>query len=160
MAESGMALDVSHLAEESFWQALDVWQGPILASHSNARALVNTDRHLTDDMISAIAAKDGMIGLVLANSFLKAGVSRGDPKASVTLQDVQVQAQHIASLAGWRRLGIGSDFDGGFGRQEVPFELDRAADFRQLEVIAPLKERAGLLGGNWLEFLRRTLPRQ
>lgn len=158
MSESGIALDVSHLAEESFWQGLDLWQGPVLASHSNARALVNTDRHLSDSMISALAERDGMIGLVLANSFLKAGIGRNDPKSSVTLEDVRRQAEHIAGLAGWHRLGIGSDFDGGFGRQEVPAGLERAADFRELAAVAPPEEQPGLLGGNWLRFLRRVLP--
>jgi membrane dipeptidase len=158
MSESGLALDVSHLAEESFWQALDLWRGPLLASHSNARAFVNTDRHLSDAMISALAERDAMIGLVLANSFLRAGITRADPKESVTLHDVQLQAEHIANLAGWQRLGIGSDFDGGFGRQEVPFELDRASDFRKLARIAPPEAQQGVLGGNWVEFLRRVLP--
>lgn len=158
MGECGMALDVSHLAEESFWQALDSWRGPVLASHSNARALVPTDRHLSDDMIRALAERDGVVGLVLANSFLKAGVTRQDPKGSVTLADVGRQAEHVAGLAGWERVGIGSDFDGGFGRQEVPLELDRGADFARLGEIAPPEARAGVLGGNWLRWLRGALP--
>lgn len=158
MRESGIALDVSHLAEESFWQAVELWRGPLLASHSNARAIVDTDRHLSDDMIRALAERDGMIGLVLANSFIKSGVSRTDPKESVTLEDVQRQAEHLAGLAGWQRLGIGSDFDGGFGRQEVPLGLDRAADFRELAKVAPPEAQQGLLGGNWLRFLRNVLP--
>ena len=158
MAETGLALDVSHLAEESFWDALEVWDGPLLASHSNARAFVDTDRHLSDAMISAIGERDGMIGLVLANSFLKAGVTRGDPKEAVSLKDVRRQAEHVAALIGWARLGIGTDFDGGFGRQEVPAGLDRAADFRKLGQVVPEQWRTGFLGGNWLAFLKKVLP--
>src|SRR5690625_58888 len=76
MTETGLALDVSHLAEESFWDALEVWDGPLLASHSRALAFVDTDEDLSDAMISDICERDDMSGLVLANSYLKAGVMR------------------------------------------------------------------------------------
>jgi membrane dipeptidase len=157
MKEAGLPLDVSHLAEESFWGALEL--GPqVLASHSNARALTPSDRHLSDEMIRAIGAREGVIGLVLGNPFVKGGITRKDPKESVTLADVRAQAEHVAGLIGWDKVAIGSDFDGGFGVQETPLEITRGADFIRLGEVAPREARAGPLGENWLHFLRRVLP--
>lgn len=158
MIEHGLPLDVSHLAEESFWDALDLAPPLVFASHSNARAITPTDRHLSDAMIAAIGERDGLVGLVLGNEFVKDGVTRTDPKASVTLGDVRRQAEHVADLIGWSRVAIGSDFDGGFGLQETPLGITRGADFAKLGGIAPAEARAGVLGGNWLRFLRRALP--
>ena len=158
LAEHGVALDLSHLAEESFWDALDGFGGPVLASHSNARALTPTDRHLSDAMLRAVGARGGVVGLVLGNAFLKAGVARDAPKASVTLDDVRAQAEHVAGLVGWGRVAIGSDFDGGFGLQETPAEITRGADFGKLGAAVPAEARAAVLGGNWLGLLRRALP--
>jgi membrane dipeptidase len=158
MEQYGMILDTSHLAEESFWDALNLETTSVIASHSNARSLVNSDRHLSDAMIRALGQREGMIGLVLANNFLKEDVKRSDPEALVTLNDVRRQAEHMAKLVGWECLGIGSDFDGGFGRQETPREIDRAAHFAKLSQLAPVEAKAGLLGENWYRFLRRALP--
>lgn len=156
--EQRLILDTSHLAEQSFWDALELQPASVIASHSNARSLVNTDRHLSDAMIRALGQRGGMIGLVLANSFLRAGVKRTDPEALVTLDDVRLQAEHMAKLVGWEHLGIGSDFDGGFGRQETPHEIERAAHFVKLAQIAPMEAQAGLLGENWFRFLQHVLP--
>jgi membrane dipeptidase len=158
MTEHGIPLDVSHLAEESFWDALDLDPPFVFASHSNARALTPTDRHLTDAMIEAIGQRDGVVGVALGNELVKADVRRSDPKSSVTLADVRAQAEHIAGLIGWNRVAIGSDFDGGFGLQETPLGITRGADFATLGTIAPPETRDGVLGGNWLRFLRRALP--
>jgi membrane dipeptidase len=156
--ETGLILDVSHLAEESFWQALELNPRALIASHSNARALLPTDRHLSDDMIHALAERDAVIGLVLGNRFIKAGLATGAPKESVTLKDLAEQATHIAELAGWQHLGIGSDFDGGFGVQETPLEIRRGADFARLGEAIPAAHRAAVLGGNWLRCLLHALP--
>lgn len=156
--EAGLTLDVSHLAEESFWQALELKPRAIIASHSNARALLPTDRHLSDAMIRALAERDAVIGLVLGNRFIKAGLDHDAPKESVTLRDLAEQAAHIAELAGWQHLGIGSDFDGGFGVQETPLEITRGADFERLGEAFPEAHRATVLGDNWLRTLRQHLP--
>jgi membrane dipeptidase len=156
--EAGLALDLSHLAEESFWDALDAFGGPVLASHSNARAITPTDRHLSDAMLRAVGERDGVVGLVLGNAFLRDGVARDAPKEAVTLADVAAQAEHVAAIVGWGRVAVGSDFDGGFGLQEVPAEITRGADFGRLGEAVPAEARDGFLGGNWLRFLRRALP--
>ncbi|CAN5498422.1 membrane dipeptidase [soil metagenome] len=158
MREAHVPLDASHLAEESFWDAVDLDPFGLFASHSNARAITPTDRHLTDEMLKEIADRDGVVGLVLGNEFVKDGVKRTDHKESVTIADVRLQATHIAGIVGWERVAIGSDFDGGFGLQETPLEITRGADFKKLGKAAPADAREGLLGGNWLRFLRRVLP--
>lgn len=150
----GMTLDVSHMAEESFWQALARFEGPVMASHSNARAIVDTDRQLSDAMLDALAQRDAVVGLVLYDKFLTQPV----PQTGVSLAHVRRQAEHIAGRIGWSRLAIGSDFDGGLGREETPVEIDRAGDFARLGEVVPAAFRDGVLGGHWLHFLRRVLP--
>jgi membrane dipeptidase len=66
--------------------------------------------------------------------------------------------RHIAGLAGWERVGIGTDVDAGHGRAETPLELDSVADWHRIGELAPAEARAGVLGGNWLRFLRAALP--
>jgi membrane dipeptidase len=163
MDRLGVILDVSHMAEESFWQALDGFSGTVIASHANCRAYIPTDRHLSDEMIRALAARDAVIGTVLANRFL---VDSWTPERDepVTLDAVVRHIDHICQLTGTaRHCAIGSDFDGGFGVESTPDELDSVAD---LGAIAGALDRAGyreddiagIMGGNWLRLLERALP--
>jgi len=158
LRQEGVALDVSHLAEESFWNALETGPEAVIASHSNARAFVPTDRHLSDAMIRALGAKGGVMGLVIANVFLNAGATADSPKTDTTLAHVARHAEHVAELIGWDKVAVGTDFDGGFGVADVPAELGRAADFARLGEAVPEAVRADFLGGTWLRFLERTLP--
>src|SRR5439155_24554529 len=80
------------------------------------------------------------------------------PENFVTLEVVRAHASHIAGLIGWQRVGIGSDLDGGLGRDESPVELDTAADLRMIGDVVPPEARAGVLGENWLRLLREALP--
>ncbi|MGB8647601.1 MAG: membrane dipeptidase [Anaerolineae bacterium] len=165
LARAGLILDTSHMAEESFFQALDLFYGPVIASHSNARHFVPTDRHLSDEMIKAIIARDGVIGAVIFNAFLKRGWREdGAVKHAVTLSDVLDHIKHICDLAGdTLHVGIGSDFDGGYGAEATPREIDTVADLQRIgEALANAgfkdDEVEGILSGNWLRLLRRTLP--
>ncbi len=158
MREQNVVLDVSHLAEESFWNALETGPEHVIASHSNARALVPTDRHLSDAMIRALGAKGGVMGLVIANVFLNPDATAETPKADTTLAYVTRHAEHVAGLIGWDRVAVGTDFDGGFGVADVPAELERAADFARLGDAVPEAARQGFLGGTWLKFLEGALP--
>lgn len=164
LRQYGIALDTSHLAEESFWEALRLYDGPVLASHANCRAFVPSDRQLSDEMIRAIVARDGVIGVVPFNSFMVPRWKLDQGKHSVTLASVVQQIEHICALAGdTQHVGIGSDFDGGTGVEGIPAELDSIAD---LPLIGDaLRERgwseqdvAGVLGENWARWLRTTLP--
>ncbi|WP_457632729.1 dipeptidase [Oceanithermus desulfurans] len=154
--EPRVALDASHLSEPSFWEALELYDGPLLASHSNARRFVDHERHLSDAMIRALGERGGVIGTVLYNAFLVAGWQRGDARPG--LEAALRHMAHVAELIGWEHVGIGSDFDGGFGARELPEPLDRPADLRRLEEVLPAGVFPGVLGGHWLAWLRRWLP--
>jgi len=163
MAEYNFILDLTHMSDKAIHEALDRYAGPIMASHSNARALVPTARQLTDDQIRLIGERGGVIGTVLFNKFLRAGHAMGDPKHRVTLNHVVAHIDYVCQLLGSAdHIGIGSDFDGGFGREDIPAEMDNIADMPL--IAAKLRERgyaetdiANIMGGNWLDFLHRVL---
>jgi len=155
MSRLGMALDVSHLSDESLADALALHTGPFLASHSNARALTPTDRHLTDAALHALAERDAVVGLVLGNAFLDQGAGR---TGRVPMTRVAEHFAHIADIVGPNRVGIGSDLDGGFGMEETPDELTRGRDLVRLATALPRDARRSFLGGAWWSWLERSLP--
>jgi membrane dipeptidase len=158
MAELGFIWDISHLAEEGVWQGLELDFPRVCASHANARALTPTDRHLSDEVIRAVAERGGVIGLMLYNGFLEPGW-KADRSISVTLHEhLRRHADHVARVCGWRYLGIGSDLDGGFGLEESPSEIDTVADLHKVGDVVPAEVRGAVLGANWLRFLRSSLP--
>ncbi len=167
MAEVGLALDLSHLSDEAAEEALDRYPGIVLASHSNARSLVRVsrapERHLSDSVIRRLAEREGVIGVVLYNSFLLEGWTPADGRQAVTLDHVVAQIDHICQLVGNAdHVGIGSDFDGGFGLQGVPMGLDSIADLGFIGKALQARgygqqETEAILGGNWLGLLRRIL---
>jgi membrane dipeptidase len=160
MAELGFIWDISHLAEEGVWQGLELGFPHVCASHANARALIPTNRHLSDEVIRAVAERKGVIGLVLYNAFLEPGW-RQDHSLVVSLEKhLRRQAEYMAGLAGWQSIGIGSDLDGGFGLEESPLEIDTEADLYKLGAVLPPEVRAAVLSSNWLDFLRRALPEE
>lgn len=158
MAELGFTWDISHLTEDGIWQGLDLNVPHVCASHANVQALTPTDRHLSDNVIRAIAARKGVIGLVLHNGFLEPRWRR-DPSLSVTLdQHLRRHAAYIAALTDWSVVGIGSDLDGGFGLEKSPLEIDTVADLYKIGSVIPARAREAVLSANWLNFLRASLP--
>lgn len=158
MRELGVAQDLSHLDERAFFEAVEV-QPTCFASHSNSRVLVHNDtpddnRHLSDEMVSAIGERGGMIGLVLLGLFLKRGWDVEQPR--VELGEVVRHAEHYAELIGWDRVGIGSDMDGGFGNEKTPQGIERYRDLERLASSLP-PEAVGVMGGNWLSWLGANL---
>lgn len=111
MNRLGMMVDISHVADKTFWDALEVSRAPIFASHSNCRAVANVPRNMTDDMIIALAKKGGVVDVNFYCDFL---VKKADPGASssATIADVVAHIDHIVKIAGIDAIGIGSDFDG------------------------------------------------
>lgn len=105
MNRLGMVVDVSHLSDAGFYDVLAVSSQPVVASHSNCRALCNHPRNLTDDQIRALAARDGVVGINFYSRFLR-------ESAPATLDDVVRHVEHVAALVGTRHIGLGSDFDG------------------------------------------------
>jgi membrane dipeptidase len=165
MANLNMILDTSHMAEQAFFQALDRYEGPIIASHSNPRVQSdNSDRHLSDNMIKALLDRDGVIGTVLFNKFLLRGWNHGDRKEAATIETAVRAIDYVCQMAGdARHAAIGTDFDGGFGMRSAPDGVDTVAD---LQKIAPALAEQGytetdielIMGGNWLRVLRGALP--
>ena len=122
-----------------------------------------TERQLSDRQIRLIGERDGVIGCVMFNAFLRAGYRKGSGKEQVTLDHVVAHIDHVCQLIGdARHAGIGSDFDGGFGADDIPTPLDSIADLPL--IAAALRDKgyseadvAGIMGGNWVDLLRRTL---
>jgi membrane dipeptidase len=165
MGRVGMILDVTHLSDESFDEALDIYDGPILASHHNCRALVPNQRQLTDEQIKQVIARGAVIGAALDAWMLYPGWIRGatnPSEAGVTLESVIDHIDRVCQIAGdARHSAIGTDLDGGFGREQSPADLDTIADLQKLPGL--LDKRGydqeairGIMYGNWLEFFRRA----
>ena len=158
MAALGLGWDISHLTDEGIEQGLDLKFPHVCASHANVRALTPTDRHLSDEVIRGVAERGGVIGLVLANGFLEPRWTQ-DHSISVTLDEhLRRHANYIARLSGWEHVGIGSDLDGGFGLEESPLEINTIADLDKAGAAVPAEAREAVLSGNWLNFLRSSLP--
>jgi membrane dipeptidase len=164
MAEYGVIHDASHLSEEAFEAALPLPHHALCVTHATARepmtgtpGRIPLNRFLSDGQIRAVAERDGVIGLALLNDFLAPGWRAGDPPVTLA-GHVSAHLRHIAGIAGWERVGIGSDVDAGHGRAETPHELESVADWPRIADIVPAEARAGVLGGNWLRFLRAALP--
>ena len=169
MMDFNFTLDLSHMDERAAIEAVDIYEGPIVGTHANCAALMpnsNTNRHFTDRIIAGIIEHDGVVGLVPFNTYLKVGWSRdrGDRREEVPLDVVARHIDHICQIAGNAlHAGIGSDFDGGFGLQSVPPEIDTVADLQKLVSLLQARgyseaDTDNILGGNWLTRLKRDLP--
>jgi membrane dipeptidase len=158
----GIIHDISHLADESFWQLMDLASGPIMASHSNARALVPSDRQISDEMIRAIAADGGVVGLNLYDEFLMPPDEfRRRP---CRMDDFLAHVKHVTDLLGdAKHVALGTDMDGGVGREQIPQEI---ASIAELHKIAGALSASGfsdddvrnIMGENWLRFFAASLP--
>jgi membrane dipeptidase len=153
--------DLSHLAEESFWELLDISTGPVIASHSNCRSIVPTDRQLSDEMIRAIGKRNGVIGINFFDKFLLPPEEYGKRRAN--LADVVKHLRHMCELIGdAKHVAIGTDMDGGLGRNEIPEEILTSADLPRIAnalLAGGFNDHdvTGILGGNWMEFFGRNL---
>jgi membrane dipeptidase len=167
MAELGMILDLSHLPDEAVRKALDVYPGGIIASHSNPLRRLpgheSPERHLTDEAIIRIAERDGVIGTVVYNPFIKDKWDISLGREAVMIEDVAVMIDYVCQLIGDAdHIGFGTDFDGGFGLEHIPQGLDSIADLQKIGTA--LSERGysqveveGVLGMNWLRLLENGL---
>ncbi|UWX63057.1 dipeptidase [Deinococcus rubellus] len=153
MRELNVAQDLSHLDEQAFFEACEL-QPRCFASHSNSRAFVDGNRHLSDEMVREIGRRGGVIGLVLLGLFLKRGWDVGQPR--VSLDEVVRHAEHYAELIGWDNVGLGSDMDGGFGNEKTPQGIDTYRDLERLADALP-PEASGVMGRNWLRWLGANL---
>ena len=163
MAQFKMILDVSHLSHRALFDALDLYEGEhVIASHSNPQRFVNTERQLPDPAIERIAERGGVIGIVLFNKFLKQDWS--GKKHDVSFDEVVRAIDHVCQVTGSAdHVGIGTDFDGGFGAEAAPREINTARDLHKIgdEMLQRGYEShhvAQIMHGNWLRVLRAALP--
>ena len=161
MDELGILLDLTHFSDEAFWEALDNFNGSVLASHNNCRALVPHQRQFDNRQIHAIIQRAGVIGVAFDNWMLRPGWTRGARENDrVTLAHVADHIDHICQLAGNSgHAAIGSDLDGGFGREQYPADLDTIADLGHLAETLSKRgysdaDIASVMRGNWLKLLR------
>jgi membrane dipeptidase len=166
MERLNMIMDVTHLCDDSFREALDHFRGPVWASHHNCRALVDHNRQLTDDQIRELIRREAVIGGALDAWMMVPGWVRGqsDPEGmACALEKVVDHLDHICQIAGNAlHIGIGSDLDGAFGKEQSPYDLETIADLQKLPAILArrgytFEDIENVMHGNWLRFLRKNL---
>ena len=162
MQRLGVVLDATHLTDEAFWEALDLFDGPVWASHNNCRALVPEGRQFSDDQIRALIERDAVIGMAFDAWMMTPGWIRGQTtpqQANLNLDRIIPHIDHICQLAGnARHVGIGSDLDGGYGREQCPQDLETIADLQRLTGLLaergyPQPDIEAIMYGNWVRRL-------
>ncbi len=166
MDKLNMVLDTTHLCDTSFWEALDCFQGPIWASHSNCRSLVNHNRQFNDDQIKILIERNAVVGIPLDAWMMVPNWVRGknNPQNTVvTLEHMINNMDHICQLAGnTNHVAIGTDLDGGFGTEQCPSDLKTIADLQKLVLMLEQRgyseaDREAIFNGNWMRKLREVL---
>ena len=163
MDRLGLVLDATHLCDQSFREALDCFQGPVWASHSNARTLTPHNRQFSDDQLRELFQRGAVIGTPLDAWMMIPNWIRGKTtpqSAQLKLAKMAEHIDYICQLAGnASHCGIGTDLDGGFGREQCPMDLDTIADLQTLPEL--LRDRGfsavdieGVMSANFLRFLR------
>jgi membrane dipeptidase len=161
MSRLGVLLDMTHFSDQSFWEALEHYQGLVLASHNNARALVPHQRQFSDEQLKAIFERNGVVGVALDSWMLKFPWSV-ETNHQVTLKDVCDHMAYMCELAGnTHHIALGTDLDGGFGREQSPSDLDTIVDLQKLPEM--LKQRGfsqedieNIMHKNWLRLLKKA----
>lgn len=160
-----MILDATHLCDDAFWDAMDLYDGAIWASHHNCRSLVNHNRQLSDEMIKVLIQKKAVIGGALDAWMMVPNWERGKSnpiKMNCNLDKMIDHMDHICQLAGnTLHIGIGTDLDGAFGKEQCPYDLETIAD---IDKVPDLLLKRGytemdcqnIMQGNWLRILRET----
>jgi membrane dipeptidase len=165
MDNLNMILDVTHLTDKGFEEALSIFKGPVWASHHNCRALVNHQRQLTDDQIKVLIERNAVIGGVFDTWMLTDNWVRGvdDPKErGINLEKVVDHYDHICQIAGnINHIAIGSDLDGAYGKEQSPYDLEDIADLQNLKGILSRRGYSSadiehIFYKNWLSFLRKA----
>ena len=165
MEELNIILDATHLCDDAFWQAMDHFHGPVWASHNNCRKLVDHNRQFSDEMIRELINRGAVIGAALDAWMMVPGWIRQQswPKPmNCNLEVIIDHIDHICQIAGNSlHVGMGSDLDGAFGKEQSPYDLDTIAD---LQKVPRLLQKRGykpeditnMMHGNWIRFLRNT----
>jgi membrane dipeptidase len=157
MRRKHVILDLSHMAQQAVEEAFPIWTGPVMASHSNARELVPGERQLAAATVAELARRGGMVGISFAGGHLRRRKTDGRPDLADVVDHV---VHHARSAGSAEHVGLGTDLDGGFPAAWSPVDrMEELAELRRL-----LRRRFtkadvdGIMGDNWIAFLRRSLP--
>jgi len=165
IARLNIILDTTHLCDESFWETMKAYQGPLWASHNNCRALVNHTRQFSDEQFNELIRRDAVIGVALdAWMMVPNWVKRESTPESMglTLESMVDHIDHICQLAGNAlHVGIGTDLDGGFGREQSPADINTIADLQKLPDLLHTRgynteDVENIMHANFIRFLRKT----
>jgi membrane dipeptidase len=165
MERLNLILDATHLCDQSFWESMLVFNGPVWASHNNCRKFVDHNRQFTDEQLKELIGRKGVIGMALDAWMMvphwQRGISTPEEKG-VSLDQMIDNIDHICQLAGNSQyVGIGTDLDGGFGKEQCPTDLDTIADLQKLPERLKKKgytaeDITNIMHGNFIDFLERT----
>lgn len=151
MNRQGIMVDLSHAAEKSFYDALDISTKPIVCSHSNCKALCDVPRNLTDDQLRALAAKGGVAHVTLYHGFLR------NDRCEASIMDAIAHLEHAIKIMGVEHVGLGSDFDGDGGVKGIA-DSSEMINFTLHLLRRRYNERdiARIWGGNWLRVMAKV----
>jgi membrane dipeptidase len=168
MQEVGLALDLSHMSDDGALEALDLYEGVILISHSNPGGLVkgleNPERAVGDEVIRQMAERGGVMGITTYLPFFVGGWEPKMGRSAASIDDVAIHIDYVCQQVGNAdHVAIGTDFDGGYGLDRTVDGLDSVADLRLIGDALHRRgynsaQVEGILGGNWLRLLRQALP--
>jgi membrane dipeptidase len=161
--EAGLILDLTHLADQAFWEVLERFDGPVQCSHQCCRALVPDDRQMDDDQLKAVIERGGVIGAALDAWMLHAGWIKGQTENTVCdLNSMVDHIDHVCQLAGNAlHAGIGTDLDGGYGQEQTPHDLDTIADLQKIPAMLQARgysdeDVRNIMHGNLVRLFERT----
>jgi membrane dipeptidase len=165
MERLNIILDATHLCDDSFWEAMDLFNGPVWASHNNVRALVNHNRQYSDEQIKELIKRGAVIGMAFDAWMMVPHWEKGKsmPKEmNCSLASIIDHIDHVCQLAGnTLHVGVGSDLDGAFGREQSPYDLETIADLQNLITLLEkhgytTQDITNIMHGNWIRFLRNA----
>lgn len=160
-----MILDATHLCDDSFWDAMDNFNGHVWASHHNCRALVDHNRQFSDAQFKELISRGAVIGGVMDAWMMVPGWIRHVSTAkelNCSLDVLIDHMDHICQLAGNAlHIGIGSDLDGAFGKEQSPYDIETIADIQRITFLLSKRgytseDIENVMYGNWLRFLRNA----
>jgi membrane dipeptidase len=165
MMDLNIILDATHLCDDCFWEAMEYHQGPVWASHQNCRALVDHNRQFSDEQLKEIISRGAVIGMPMDAWMMVPDWVRGEStplNKNVSLNTLIDHLVHVCDLAGnTNHVGLGTDLDGGFGREQCPADIETIADLQKLPELLLKRgfsdeDIIKFCHQNWLNFLEKA----
>lgn len=167
MDRLNMILDATHLNDDAFWDAMELFDGVVWASHNNCRKIVDHNRQFSDEMIKALIEKDAVIGAAFDAWMIVPGWIRGKSLPEEMHCSLNAVIDHIDQICGLAgnslHVALGTDLDGGFGKEQCPYDLESIADLQKIPAL--LQQRGyttndieNIMHRNWIRILGRGLP--